>query len=119
MEFLPIYFLLFVVLMTSISRKKNTIGSITAVQILKRKENNTNMIETAKKFIGLKCYVKTIDGSIFEGIVKGVSENSIILDKRNKAVAVNINYIINIEEIPSNKDQKSSIWDSFADFFTQ
>lgn len=118
MKFLP-FFLMYLPLLIVLMSNRKTRKTISAAQILKRKGNNINMIETAKKFIGTKCYIKTIDGSVFEGIVKGVSEKSIILDKRNKAVAVNIDYVINIEELPSNKDQKSSIWDSFADFFMQ
>lgn len=114
MKFLPIYFLLFVVFMTSISRKRNTIRSITATQILKRKDC-TFMLEAAKKFIGIKCYVKTINEDLKTGTLKGISGKTLILETTDSRVmAINAEYVTCIEEYPTSKKEKKNI---IKDFF--
>ena len=114
MKFLPIYFLVFVVFMTSMNRKKNTIRSISVSQIIQRKDC-TFMLEAAKKFIGTKCIIKTIDGSLENGILRNISEKALILELHDgRAKAINADYVINIEEYPTSKKEKKNI---IKDFF--
>ncbi len=113
MKFLPIYLLFFVLLMTSMNRKKNTIRSISVSQIIQRKDS-TVMLESAKKFIGTKCIIKTIDGSSLHGKLREVSEKALILETTDgRANAINVDYIINIEEYPTSKKEKSSVFRQF------
>lgn len=73
------------------------------------------MLEAAKKFIGTKCIIKTIDGSSLHGTLRNISEKAFILETTDgRANAINADYVINIEEYPTSKKEKKNI---IKDFF--
>ena len=58
------------------------------------------MLEAAKKFIGTKCIIKTIDGSLENGILRNISEKALILELHDgRAKAINADYVINIDNL--------------------
>ncbi len=101
--YICIFLPLFIVIMPNMQRKRVSAASKI------RKGINTVMFETAKKFIGHKCVVRSIDTNVEWGIVKEVTENSVIMDCNGKAHAVNLEYITCIQE----NDKKPSILKQF------
>lgn len=99
--FLP----LFIVLIQNMQRKLASAASKI------RKGINTVMFETAKKFIGHKCLIRSIDNNAEWGIIKEVTENAVIMDCNGKAHAINLEYITCIQE----NDKKPSVLKQFFD----
>ena len=65
------------------------------------------MIELAKRFIGKECIIYAFDSNHqFEGIVKEVSDNAILLEKDGKLEALNLDFVIRIREYPRKKNGK-------------
>ena len=85
--YICIFLPLFIVIMQNMQRKRVSAASKI------RKGINTVMFETAKKFIGHKCVVRSIDNNVEWGIVK----------------EVNLEYITCIQE----NDKKPSILKQF------
>lgn len=95
--FIIVYFIL---------RKRKSI--ITKKIIEKRKlEDNKEMIELAKKFIGKECIIYAFDNNHqFDGIIKEVSDSAILLEKSGNLEAINLDFVIRIREFPRNKKGK-------------
>lgn len=72
----------------------------------KRKEENTQMIELAKKFIDKECIVYSFNGSQIVGTVKEVSESALMLENNGVLEAVNLDFIVRIREYPKKKNGK-------------
>ena len=102
--FLPIIFLLLVLLITMRSNKRAIIKKV----IQNRKtEDKTTMIELAKKFIDKDCLIYAFDSSHqFSGTIKEVSNGAILLEKDGKLEAINLDFVIRIREYPTNKKGK-------------
>ena len=100
-SYLPII-LLFIVLYVMRNNQK---AIITRRVIEKRKrEDNTEMIELAKRFIGKECIIYAFDSSHqFEGIIREVTDGAILIEKEEKLEAVNLDFVIRIREYPRNK----------------
>ena len=72
----------------------------------KRKEENTQMIELAKKFIDKECIVYSFNGSQIIGTVKEVSGSALMLENNGVLEAVNLDFIVRIREYPKKKNGK-------------
>ena len=72
----------------------------------KRKEENTQMIELAKKFINKECIVYSFNGNQIEGTVKEVSGSALMLENNGVLEAVNLDFIVRIREYPKKKNGK-------------
>ena len=80
----------------------------------RKKEDNTEMIELAKRFIGKECIIYAFDSSHqFEGIIKEVTDGAILIQKEEKLEAINLDFVIRIREYPRNKkgEKKSLVLD--------
>lgn len=67
------------------------------------------MTETARKFIGHKCVVRSLDNNVEYGILKEIEGNALILDSNGKAHIINIEYVTSIQEY----DKKPSVLKQF------
>ena len=57
------------------------------------------MKEFAKKFIGKKCLITFSDDTIqYVGVLKEVTDGAILLDDNNKIKALNLNFVICIQD---------------------
>lgn len=101
--YICIFLPLLIVFIESMRRKRSSAASKI------RKGINTVMFETAKKFIGHKCLVRSIDNNTEWGIIKEVTENAVIMDCNGKAHAVNLEYVTCIQE----NDKKPSVLELF------
>ena len=65
------------------------------------------MIALAKKFIDKECLIYSFDGGRqFEGIIKEVDENAMLIEKNGELEAINLDFVIRIREYPKNKNGK-------------
>ena len=65
------------------------------------------MIELAKMFIGKECVIYSFDSNHqFMGTIKEVTDGAILLEKNGKLEAINLDFVIRIREIPTNKKGK-------------
>ena len=88
--------------------RRNQKVAILKRNIKKRKlEDKTEMIELAKRFIDKECLISAFDSNHqFEGTIKEVSNNAILLEKDGKLEAINLDFVIRIREYPRNKKGK-------------
>lgn len=81
--------------------------AVVARQIIKKMEENTKMIELAKRFIGKDCLIYAFDGNHqIEGVIKEVTDGAILIEKAGAEEAVNLDFVIRIREFPKNKKGK-------------
>ena len=65
------------------------------------------MKELAKRFIDKECLITAFDSNHqFEGVIKEVSDNAILVEKKESVEAINLDFIIRIREYPRNKKGK-------------
>jgi len=102
--YLPIIFLFIIMFITDRRRRLAAIKKV----IEKRKtEDNTKMIELAKRFIGKECILYTFDGTHqFEGVIKEVTGSAALVENEGKEEAINLDFIVRIREYPRNKNGK-------------
>jgi ferredoxin-fold anticodon binding domain-containing protein len=69
----------------------------------KRSENRTKMFEMAKNFIGKKCVIYTFNSDYVEGIIKEVTDGAILLERKGRQEAINLDFVVRIKETPEKK----------------
>ena len=102
--YIPMIFLLIIIFVMLRNRK-----AVVARKIIKNRkmEGNTNMKELAKRFIDKECLITAFDSNHqFEGVIKEVSDNAILVEKKESVEAINLDFIIRIREYPRNKKGK-------------
>ena len=102
--YIPIIFLLIIIFVMLRNRK-----AVVARKIIKNRkmEGNTNMKELAKRFIDKECLITAFDSNHqFEGVIKEVSDNAILVEKKESVEAINLDFVIRIREYPRNKKGK-------------
>ena len=85
-------------------------------QTLKKRktEEEAKMVELTKLFIGKDCLIYAFDSNHqFDGVIKEVSDNAILIEKNEKIEAINLDFVIRIREYPTDKKgkKKSKILD--------
>lgn len=106
---MPYYFIpivcLFIVLYFTLRRQR----AIMAKHILqsKTKEERSEMVELAKRFIGKECLLYAFDsGHLFSGVITEVTEHAVLIEKDGKQEAINLDFVIRIREYPRTKKEK-------------
>jgi len=103
-QWIPII-MMFVVLFV-ILRNRKAVVARKIIQDRKRKEN-TEMIELAKRYIGKECLIYSFDGSPqFQGIIREVIDGAILVENAGTLEAINLDFVIRIREYPRNKKGK-------------
>ena len=65
------------------------------------------MKELAKRFIDKECLITAFDSNHqFEGVIKEVSDNAILVEKKESVEAINLDFVIRIREYLRNKKGK-------------
>ena len=102
--YIPMIFLLIIIFVMLRNRK-----AVVARKIIKNRkmEGNINMKELAKRFIDKECLITAFDSNHqFEGVIKKVSDNAILVEKKESVEAINLDFVIRIREYPRNKKGK-------------
>ena len=102
--YIPIIILWIIIFIMFRNRK-----AVVARKIIKngKKEDKTEMIELAKKFIDKECLIYAFDSShSFQGVIKEVSNGAILIENGGTVEAINLDFVIRIREFPKNKKGK-------------
>jgi hypothetical protein len=80
-------------------RKQETVKQLAVQKKKIRKEQVHAMLELAKRLIGKKCIISTLN---FEtsGIIREVVDGGILLEKKNTTEVINPDYIMRIRAVP-------------------
>ena len=99
------YILIIAVLVILYILRRNQKAAILKRNVKKKKlEDKTEMIELAKRFIDKECLISAFDSNHqFDGIIKEVSNNAILIEKDGRLEAINLDFVIRIREYPRNK----------------
>lgn len=66
----------------------------------------TEMKELAERFVGKECLISAFDGHQYDGILKEVTNGAILIEKKERLEAVNLDFVFRIREFPRNKNGK-------------
>ncbi len=101
---IPIVMLLIILLLQSRNRKT---AAVRKVIERRKKGENREMNEFAKRFIGKECLITAFDSNHqFEGFIREVSDGALLLEKDGQLEALNLDFVIRIREYPRNKKGK-------------
>lgn len=115
MEYFIIIFALYVLVIIPLITRRRRIAAVR--HVLKKKKHNKEsnaMKELAKQFIGKECIIYTVTGTdpAIKGTIREVTDGGIIVEKKDGAEAVNLEYVTRIREWPRNtKGKKKPILD--------
>ena len=70
------------------------------------------MLELAKRFIEKECIIYTFNNQV-EGVIKEISGNALMIEKKGMIEAINLDFVVRIREYPRNKkgNKKSVVLD--------
>ena len=97
--FIPVYLILIVSLMQTRTRRQQAVIAQTVRRKKKTgKEQTRAMLELAKRLIGKKCVIYTLN---FEtsGIIREVVDGGILLEKKTTTEVINPDYIMRIRTV--------------------
>lgn len=97
-----IYFLFIILLISLYDNKKVTIKQMITS---KYEEDNLEMKELAKRFIGTECLIYTYNSQI-TGVIKEVTDGAILVENHGTDEAVNLDFVTRIREYPKKKNGK-------------
>ena len=100
-SFIPII-MMFVIIFITQRNERAAIKNI----LSKRKTEDRQMFELAKKFIGKECIIYTFNSAQYTGTVTEVNEGGLLLQKEGAIEALNFDYVVRIREYPRNKNGK-------------
>ena len=110
--YIPII-LLWIIIFTTLNHKRKAVAIRKIIE--KRKmEGNIEMKELAERFIEKECVISSFDGNHqYVGIIKGVADGAILVEKDGNLEAINLDFVIRIREYPRDKKgkKKSIIFD--------
>lgn len=71
------------------------------------KKERIHMQELAKQFIGKECLVYVMgSSSVVQGFLREVNESGLLVERDHSMQAVNLDYVIRIQEYPRKKNGK-------------
>lgn len=106
------YIAIFVLLIVLFIRHRNEkVWVKNHIQRKKRKEH-TEMVELAKRFVEKECIIYTFNNQV-EGVIKEISGNALMIEKKGMLEAINLDFVVRIREYPRNKkgNKKSVVLD--------
>ncbi len=71
----------------------------------KKKEEKTEMVELAKRFVEKECIIYTLNSQM-TGVIKEVSEGAILVESASVQECVNLDFVMRIREYPRKKNGK-------------
>ena len=64
------------------------------------------MNQLAQRYIGKEVLLDTVASGNYDGVVKEVVDNAVVLEKKGGETVVNLDYVIRLREYPKNKHGK-------------
>lgn len=102
--YIPIIVLWIIIYITLRNNRK----AVILTKIIKNRKagGKTEMKELAEKFIGKECLISAFDGHQYEGVLREVTNGAILIEKKERLEAVNLDFVFRIREFPRNKNGK-------------
>lgn len=97
-------FFMFMVLFIILRSHDN--AAVNKLMNQKRGENNTEMTELAKRFIGKECIIYSFNGNQYTGTIKEVCDGAVLVENDGNTEAINLDFIVRLREHPRNKKGK-------------
>ena len=99
--YLPV-FMLFLLYFVGEQKKKKKLRKIMKNR---NSEEQTEMVELAKRFLEKECVIDTIEHQVI-GVIEEVSEGAILLKTESGMQMLNLDFVERIREFPRNKKGK-------------
>ena len=100
-----ICFIPLMVLLLILSQQRKETNKFIEARI-RRKKGDTEMQKLAVRFIGKDVMLNTVVSGTYDGVMKEVVDNAVVLEKDGKETIVNLDYVIRLREYPTNKRGK-------------
>lgn len=73
---------------------------------IRKQKGDQEMQKLAERFIGKEVLLDTVASGNYDGVIKEVVDNAVVLEKGGKETVVNLDYVIRLREYPKNKKGK-------------
>ena len=100
----PTYIAIFVIFIVLFIQQRNETAWLKQ-HLAKKKEDTIDMVELSKRFIGKECIISTFNNQL-AGTIREVSDGAILLEGKEGAEAVNLDFVVRIREYPRKKNGK-------------
>lgn len=87
----PEYIAIIIIFIALLIQQRNEAAWL-KTHIAKKKEDNTEMVELAKRFIGKECIISAFNNQ-HTGIIREVSKSAILLEGKDGPEAVNLDFV--------------------------
>lgn len=101
--YIPLILLLFILLLMWRNQRIITVKRLIQKR---RQEDDIEMIELAKRFVGKECIIYSFNSNQFTGIIKEVSDGAVLIENNGTAEVINLDFVVRIREYPKNKKGK-------------
>ena len=98
------FFPLMIVLFVLFWQRKETDEYIAAR--IKKQKGDMEMQTIAKRYVGKDVLLNTVASGSYDGVIKEVVDNAVVLEKNGEKTVVNLDYVIRLREYPKNKKGK-------------
>lgn len=71
----------------------------------KKRKEQTEMLELAKRFMEKECIIYTFNNQL-EGTIKEINGNGLLVENKGKLEVVNLDFVVRIREYPRKKNGK-------------
>ena len=71
----------------------------------KKRKEQTEMLELAKRFMEKECIIYTFNNQL-EGTIKEINGNALLVENKGKPEVVNLDFVVRIREYPRKKNGK-------------
>ena len=73
---------------------------------IRKQKGDIEMHKLAERFIGKDVLLNTVASGTYDGVLKEVVDNAVVLEKDCTQTVVNLDYVIRLREYPRNKKGK-------------
>ena len=98
------FFPLLIVFLLLWTQRKQTGEFITARA--RRLKGDEEMYKIAQRYIGKDVLLNTVASGTYDGVIKEVVDNAVVLEKNGEQTVVNLDYVILLREYPRGKNGK-------------
>lgn len=100
-----ICFIPLMILFIILARQREETNKIVEAKI-RRQKGDPEMQKLAERFIGKDVLLNTVASGAYDGVMKEIVDNAVVLEKDGKETIVNLDYVIRLREYPTNKRGK-------------
>ncbi len=94
--------------MVIVIQRRNRNEAVMQMLARKKRGDQTEMVELAKKFIGKECMIYTFSSQQYAGTIKEVSDSALLIEREedHSIEVINLDFVVRIREYPKKKNGK-------------